>query len=59
MPELCNAMFGLEAGALDRGGGRGREQELVCGCTCIVGRGPPERITLSNSSYAARIVSKL
>jgi len=29
VPELCSAMFGLEAGALGRGGGRGREPELV------------------------------
>lgn len=30
VPESCSAMFGLEAGALDRGGGRAREPELVC-----------------------------
>jgi len=29
VPELCSAMFGLEAGELGRGGGRGREPELV------------------------------
>ena len=60
VPELCSAMFGLEAGALGREGGRGREPELVCepelvlDCTCIVGRGPPERITLKHSSLNER-----
>ncbi len=34
--ELCSAMFGLEAGALGRRGGRGREPELVLDCTCVV-----------------------
>jgi len=49
VPELCSAIFGLEAGALGREGGRGREPELVLAFTCIVGRGPPERITLRHS----------
>ena len=50
VPILCSAMFVLEGGALVRGGGRGRESELVCELeifTCVVGRGPPERITLT------------
>ena len=47
VPVLCSAMFGLEAGALGRGGGRGRKPELF---TCVVGRGPPKRITLKHSS---------
>jgi len=46
------SVFGLEAVALGKGGGQGDEQELVyepelvLDGTCIVGRGPPERITL-------------
>jgi len=57
VPVLCSAMFVLEAGALGRGGGRGREPELVCEpelFTCIVGRGPPERIILTHSSFHER-----
>jgi len=30
VPMLCSAMSVLEGGALGRGGGRGREPELVC-----------------------------
>ena len=44
------AMSVLEGGALGRGGGRGREPELVCEpelFTCVVGRGPPARIILA------------
>ena len=65
VPELCSVMFGLEAGELGRGGGRGREPELVWDCTCIVVRGPPERITLDNScfnecySYCINIVANI
>ena len=52
VPMLCIAMFVLEGGALGRGGGRNREPALVCEpelFTCIVGRGPPERIALIHS----------
>ena len=62
VPLLCSAMSVLEGGALGRGGGRGREPELVCEpelFTCIVGRGPPERIILTYSSFSHERCSPL
>ena len=62
VPMLCSAMSVLEGGALGRGGGRGREPELVCEpelFTCIVGRGPPERIILTYSSFSHERCSPL
>ena len=52
VPMLCSAMSVLEGGALGRGGGRGREPELVCVpelFPCIVERILSERITLTFS----------
>ena len=56
MPLSCCAMSALEGGALGRGGGRGREPELF---TCIVGRGPPERIIFIHSSFSHERCSPL